>query len=248
MAAVTGALALSALAVPAAQAENSAQGDTTVSDVVVNGGQPVVVNQTGFKRINVTMTVKDDSGVKSARLLFWDGTDLDNEEGDTVFDWVSAETPDGAMVCTPVNATTSTCKATYVMKYGATGYWKTAVRATGNDGDHVRNDNIRVLQVKEQPILRVNASPEPVAKGRTLTVTGSLVTSPGNGIRNAPVKLQYKKSGASGWATLKTVTSTSTGYLKTTTTATYDGHYRFVYAGSERYAPATATADYVDVR
>ncbi|MER5297206.1 calcium-binding protein, partial [Streptomyces pharetrae] len=61
-----------------------------------------------------------------------------------------------------------------------------------------------------------NASPEPVRKGRTITVTGRLTrvsweTLTYGGYGSQYMKPQYRKKGATAFATLKTVKSTSRG-------------------------------------
>ncbi|GGV81754.1 hypothetical protein GCM10010228_55400 [Streptomyces massasporeus] len=54
--------------------------------------------------------------------------------------------------------------------------------------------------------LTVNASPEPIAKGRTLTITGKLSranwdTLDYRGCTNQPVKLQFRKAGTTTYTT-----------------------------------------------
>ena len=51
-----------ALAVPAAQASGSF-GDTTITDVVVNGGADVSVGASTAKTFKVTVTAQDNSGI-----------------------------------------------------------------------------------------------------------------------------------------------------------------------------------------
>ncbi|WP_323180883.1 hypothetical protein [Streptomyces sp. NBC_01142] len=99
----------------------------------------------------------------------------------------------------------------------------------------------------------VNASPEPVTKGKTITVTGSLtradwVKHTYTGYAGQSVKLQFRKAGSSAYATVKTVNSSSTGALKTTVTASVDGYWRYTFGGTSTTGTATATGDFVDVR
>ncbi|MFE1438233.1 DUF5707 domain-containing protein [Streptomyces sp. NPDC058739] len=248
------ALAVSALAVPVAQADDGA-GDTTISNVVVNGGKPVVVGATTTKRITVSFTVKDPSGVKNAMALLWHGTTFDTSDSGAV-----ANTSNHYSVCTAVSATTSTCKATYDLKprYNAVdqvaGYWKVWALASGKDADFVQKDNVKTFKLQRlSRLAAANASPEPVRKGKTLTVTSKLTRASWNyanygNFSSQYVKLQYKKKGATAWSTLKTVKSSSTGALSTTTTATYDGYYRFSYAGITTSSSAVSAADYIDVQ
>ncbi|MGW2749218.1 hypothetical protein [Streptomyces sp. NPDC001450] len=100
----------------------------------------------------------------------------------------------------------------------------------------------------------VNASPEPVTKGKTLTVTGKLVRAdwetPGgcHGYAGQKVLLQFRKKGTSAYATVKTVTTDGSGNLKTTVKASVDGDWRYRFAGTPTTASATAGGDFVDVR
>ncbi|MFZ3494748.1 hypothetical protein ACODT5_16260 [Streptomyces sp. 5.8] len=59
MAAFSGALALSALAVPAAQADGS-HGDNDITKVVVNGGKNVVVGATTAKTLTGAVTATEE--------------------------------------------------------------------------------------------------------------------------------------------------------------------------------------------
>ncbi|WP_374325144.1 hypothetical protein [Streptomyces sp. AP-93] len=59
VAAVSGALALSALAVPAARADGS-HGDTAIIKVVVNGGKNVVVGATTAKTFTGAVTATEE--------------------------------------------------------------------------------------------------------------------------------------------------------------------------------------------
>ena len=90
-------------------------------------------------------------------------------------------------------------------------------------------------------------------KGKTVTVSGKLARADWedgkyHGYANQPVKLQFRKSGSSTYTTLKTVKTNSTGNLKTTTTATVDGYFRYAFAGTTTTPATTATGDYVDVK
>ena len=109
------------------------------------------------------------------------------------------------------------------------------------------------VQVKRAAKLTVNAGPEPVTKGKTLTVTGGLTranwySGEYAGYTGQPVALQFKAKGASAYTTVKTVTSGTSGALKTTVTASADGTYRFSFAGTSTTGAKAATGDYVDVK
>lgn len=98
--------------------------------------------------------------------------------------------------------------------------------------------------------LTTNASPEPVSAGTTLTVTGKLSRANWDdnayhGYANQSVKPQFRKAGTSTYTTVKSVTTSSTGTLRTTVTASADGYWRYAFAGTTTTAsprpPATTS-------
>ncbi|MHA5047257.1 calcium-binding protein [Streptomyces sp. SD15] len=250
---VTGALALSAFAVPAAQADE-VEGDTTISNVVVNGGKPVVVGATTKKTITVSFTVKDGSGVDWAQAILYHGTDIESSDSGAV-----ANGSSGRATCTVVNATTSTCKSTFDLTPGSNlinsvaGGWKVWAIAAGKDADYVQKDNAKSFLAQRLSKLTVNASPEPVKKGKTITVTGALTRANWEsgkyaGLSGQSVKLQFKKKGTTTYTTVKTIKSTTGGALKTTVTASVDGNYRYSYAGIASTPAVSAVGDAIDVQ
>ncbi|WP_159769195.1 DUF5707 domain-containing protein [Streptomyces sp. HM190] len=253
---VTGALALTAFVAPAAQAVPTA-GDTKISNVVVNGGKAVVVGS-GKKTVPVTFTATDDSGInlKQVTVVLYHGATLDSADSGAV----ANGNDDSLATCTKVNATTASCKANFTVETqknlinSVAGTWKVWALAVAKDSDFAKADPAKTFKIQRQTKLQgANASPEPVKKGATITVTSKLTranwnaeTFPGYG--GQPVKLQFKKQGASAYTDVKTVKSSSTGALKTTVKATADGAYRFVFAGSSGTAAATSAGDGIDVK
>jgi hypothetical protein len=99
----------------------------------------------------------------------------------------------------------------------------------------------------------VDATPEPVVAGKTVTVTGKLTRANWtkhryDGYAGRSVKLQFKAAGASSYRTVKTVTSSSTGALKATAAASVDGSWRWAFAGNSVTGSQVSAGDYVDVR
>ncbi|MFI9625086.1 DUF5707 domain-containing protein [Streptomyces sp. NPDC052042] len=287
VAAVSGALALSALAVPAAHAgdtENlphiptsgaeifgiapqsapkaarAAAAVTTepvISKVVVNGGKDIVLGTTASKTFSASVTASHPSGISDAFVALWHGKDLS-----------SPDTVDGAVLpkeevakCTKVNATTSTCKLTFTIKPGydlyknsLAGTWKVAVAVLSGDeasaADSPSHSKVRVQRASK---LTVNAAPEPVKKGKTLTITGKLSranweTFKYQGYTGQPVKLQFRKKNSNTYTTLKTIKTNSTGNLKTTAKASVDGYWRYTFGGTSTTPAVKAAGDFVDVR
>ncbi|MGW3242055.1 calcium-binding protein [Streptomyces sp. NPDC001070] len=161
---------------------------------------------------------------------------------------------------------TETCTAT-ACTFGATvspkldelpssqaGTWNVLAELDGKDADSVRElDKATTIKVLRASHLTVNASPEPVKKGKTITVTGTLTranwdTLKYGGYGSQYVKLQFRKKGSTTYTTVKTIKSSSTGALKTTVTASTDGYWRFAFGTNATTGGAAASADYVDVQ
>ncbi|MFF8989745.1 calcium-binding protein [Streptomyces sp. NPDC014983] len=270
---VSGAVALTALLAPAAHAADSpqipkvftskpsaglmapadeTQGDTQITKVTDNGNKDVVVG-VGQKTFNIYVTATDPSGISSADAMLWHGTSLDSDVDGALYSDTDA-------TCNNWSATSATCKITITATAGTdlydsalNGKWNVAVYAVANDGDFVQTDVYKNRWVKRAASFSgFNASPEPVSKGQTITVTGTLKRASWTylkyyGYGSQPVELQFKKAGTSTYSTVKTIKSSSSGYLKTTVTASVDGTWRFHYAGNGTSSAADAY-DYVDVR
>ncbi|MEU9730781.1 DUF5707 domain-containing protein [Streptomyces sp. NPDC048002] len=280
VAAVTGALALSALAVPFAQADSrdaagadkpsaaerfgsssaksafsTAAEAPTVSNVTVNAGKNLVFGVTTEKTFTVSLTASHPSGIADAYMDLWHGTDP-VEDIDGYF-----PPNEEAATCTPVSATTSNCKLTItastyddLLSNTLAGSWHVTAAALSNDGEIYANDFYKTHKVQRTSKLTVNASPEPVKKGKTITVTGKLTRANWEELKYSgipsgqSVVLQFRKKGSTTYSNVKGIKTTTGGALKTTTTASTDGYYRFVYKGITSTAPATAAGDFVDVQ
>ncbi|WP_328558002.1 MULTISPECIES: hypothetical protein [unclassified Streptomyces] len=304
VAAVSGALALSALAVPAAHAtgdhrfshddvvksaqaaREAAEGktpftgstgedgepyplDLSFSNVKINNGKPIAVGISNLVSAPVSYTVTHSADL-----------DLDNPDVYVDVELYRGDyyDPDNYLVgadwptCTATSATKATCTGTIdidpyfdLMNTDATT-WKAdgyAIDFNGQDPESddidlsqvgfVGQDNLGTAQLQRYSKLTVNASPEPVKKGKTVTVTGLLSRANWDdleyhGYTNQSVKLQFRKKSSTTYTTLKTVKSSSTGSLKTTVTASVDGYYRYSFAGTSTTPAVNAAGDYVDVQ
>ncbi|MCX4763034.1 hypothetical protein OG562_19020 [Streptomyces sp. NBC_01275] len=303
VAAVTGALALSALAVPAAQAADAgsvsptdaraavqaarqaASGNTTFtgtttgtpypldatfSAVKVNNGKPIVVGTTNKVTVPVTYKVTHAADIDLSAEDVWIDVELyrgdyASEDGNILFgdDWP---------VCTAASTTVANCKGTIDIYPGeeltnadATGWKAAGYVIDWNDQDPL-DENIDLSKVgyaeqyalagtklQRYSKLTVNAAPEPVKKGKTITVTGKLTRANWDdgkyhGYTVQPVKLQFRKKGATAYTTVKTIKTNSTGALKTTVKASADGYFRYSFAGTSTTPAVTTAGDYVDVK
>lgn len=129
------------------------------------------------------------------------------------------------------------------------GRWDVAAQVTWTGGVTGGETKLSVLRASR---LSVNATPEPVKKGETITVSGVLDRANWEsgkyaGYTKQKVKLQFQPKGGT-WTTVKTVTTGSKGKLSTTVKAAKDGCYRYTFAGTSTTAKKTSTADCIDVR
>ncbi|WP_210588974.1 calcium-binding protein [Streptomyces sp. GESEQ-35] len=283
VAALSGALALSAFAVPAAQADVqgtvsidkpsaqerfgassaksgfAAQALPEVSNVTVNSGKALVFGTTTVRTFEVSLTASHPSGIVDAYMDLWHGTDLDNVDG-------YLPPNEEAANCTAISATTSNCKLTITASPGLhgdgvgelyanalAGTWHVTAAVQSADGEVYGNDFYQTHKVQRLAKLTTDAAPEPVNAGQTISVTGKLTradweTGKYVGLSGQALHLQFRATGASAYATVKGIKSTTGGAANTTTKATVDGHHRLSYPGISSTGQAVATGDYVGVR
>ncbi|WP_326787090.1 hypothetical protein [Streptomyces sp. NBC_00151] len=261
VAAVSGALALSALAVPAAQAAGNPVSGVTFSNVVINSGKSIVVGASAQVTVSATYTVTHPASLSASSFM----------SGPLLYRGTSITEPTEALIggddpgtCTASSSTVLKCTAKIQFRPAATGdyddlansqagAWKVGAVALDNSDHFKWQSDLGTKNVQRLSKLTVNAAPEPVKKGKTVTVTGALTRANWDnhkyqGYTGQPVKLQFRKAGSSTYTTLKTVTTDSAGNLKATTTATADGYFRYSFAGTSTTPAVSAGGDYVDVQ
>jgi hypothetical protein len=241
-------LALGSLAAaPAAFASTSAA--PTFDKASANS---MVFGIAGVKTFTFSTTVSDDSGIKGVKVTPWQQGVIPPTAGD------AGEFADAT--CKASSATTSVC--TYTVKADVTtdfdntapGNWYVAALVTAKDNGTVFSAKAATFTIKRQAkFAAANATPEPVTKNATLTIVSKLSRANWDndtwqGYAKSTVKLQFLKTGAKTWTNIKTVTTTSTGAIKTTAKATASGSWRFVYAGNSSSSATTSAADAVTVK
>ncbi|MFF4061042.1 hypothetical protein ACFYZ8_36835 [Streptomyces sp. NPDC001668] len=258
--AASGAVALSALAVPSASAATAGPA-VTFSQLKVNSGKNIVVGTTTTVTVSATYTVTKPANLNASSFqtgpVLYRGTTL----GLNSDDLLGGDEPG---TCTASSSTVLKCTAKIQFRpkgsdedgdllSSEAGTWKLGALAVNDAGGMTWQGNQGTTHLQRKATLTTDASPEPVKKGRTITVTGKLAranwdTNKYAGYATQPVKLQFKKKGATTWSTLKTIKSSSTGALKTTVTASTDGYFRYVFAGTTTTSPVNSSADYIDVQ
>ncbi|MGQ4388551.1 calcium-binding protein [Streptomyces sp. SAS_270] len=238
------------------------QTDVQISNVSFDGGKDIVVGLDA-KTVTVSATFTHPSGIQDADFVLWRGPDGANPY-ETYDDRILSNEYYSHADCVASSATTSTCSQTISLepdwKYGGTaltnahaGTWKVSVQGVANDDTWTHTASYTTTRLQRSAELTVNASPEPIAKGKTLTVTGKLTRADWDnldyrGYTNQPVKLQFRKAGTTTYTTVKTGYTSSTGSLTTTVAAAEDGYWRWNFAGTSTTPPAKATGDFVDVQ
>ncbi|MFE0510137.1 hypothetical protein [Streptomyces sp. NPDC058964] len=281
VAAVSGALALSAFVVPAAHATDAPSYRAEAAKAVTASGKSAYTASTAadlgvsFSNLKIASAIKVGttnhvSTTVTYTLTHGAAYDINSDDFDNGPFLYKGSSPDTAVNvlfgdapadCTAVTATTASCTALIDIypdmgelmnsDAGSWGVGGLAVQYSTNDS--TVQGGLGTTKVQRYSKLTVNASPEPVKKGKTITVTGKLSRANWednlyHGYTGQSVKLQFRKKDSSTYTTLKTITSDSTGSLKTTTTASADGYYRFSFAGTSTTPAVNATGDYVDVQ
>ncbi|MFD9095832.1 hypothetical protein [Streptomyces collinus] len=232
----------------------AAEGGVSFSRVAVNGGKPIVI---GVKEevvvpaaFRMTTTLKYDFGPSVLPYRGKLGT------GDRLY---SAYEVSDCKVVDKAKGICDFAEWLYIdprhLDFGNedAGTWKTAGQVfLAGDADDTDDLNLPV-QVKRATRVTVNASPEPVAAGGTITVTGKVTranwdTHTYQGYAGRTVSLQFKAAGASSYTTVKKATSSGTGTLRTTVKATKPGTWRWTYYGNSTAGAKSSAGDYVAVR
>ncbi|MER7179724.1 hypothetical protein ABT404_09610 [Streptomyces hyaluromycini] len=256
---LAGALALGVFAAPSAAAADTG---ITVTDMVVNKGRPIVVGTSATVKPGFTFRMTWPSGVELpdaqvSPFLYHDTTAAKGDADGGIY--ISS------VGCGDNGSQPADCGGQFYIEPRYTldsnndaTTWKIAAGAKiwGPD-DKLKSQEIltglgtvRVLRAAK---VTSNATPEPVAKGRTLTVKGAVtradwVKHKYVGFGGKSAKLQFRAKGSGTYTTLKIVQADSAGALKTTVKASADGYYRWTFGATSTTGGATSAGDYVDVR
>ncbi|MFF3613687.1 hypothetical protein [Streptomyces sp. NPDC002580] len=289
VAAVSGALALAAFAMPAAHADGSASSYRaeaakmlgTSGKTAYTGSAPAAELDVSFSNFKIASAIKVGttnhvSTTVTYTLTHGAGVDItsgDFATGPLIYKG-SIDNPDNmlfgnkAATCTATTSTTASCKGLidiypaespyedegYELLNSDAGTWSGGALALKyNNEDSTLRGGLGTTKLQRYSKLTVNASPEPVKKGKTVTVTGALTRANWednkyHGYTLQSVQLQFRKKTSDTYTTVKTVKTDSAGNLKTTTTATVDGYFRYNFAGTSTTPAVKATGDYVDVQ
>ncbi|WP_328449320.1 hypothetical protein OG780_17700 [Streptomyces sp. NBC_00386] len=261
-----GALGLSVLNAPTAQAADTG---ITVSDIVINKGRPIVVGTSKEVEPPISFNVALPSGYSTADSSRYDAYPfLYRGSITTAADTGENFIQPGSYTCYEIDSKHARCEGNlYIDPHPSQEHvdsnsdattWKVGVslrlwKADGGLKTGERETRSTTAQLKRAAKATTDASPEPVTKGKSITVTGKVTranwsTKKYDAYSGRTVSLQFRAKGAETFQTVKKATTSSTGGLKATVTASVDGYYRWVYYGNSTTGVATSAADYVDVR
>lgn len=237
-------------AVPAGAAE----GGVSFSRVTVNGGKPIVLGVKKEVELYVTFRMTTKLKYRFGPMVF----PYRGAVGSSETLWNSIITND----CEVVDQAKGVCDFEewltidprhYDFGNEDAGTWKTAARVSLSKDTEDIDDQKLPLHVQRATRVTVNASPEPVRKGGTITVTGRVAranwdTHTYQGYAGRTVSLQFKAAGASSYKTVKKAVSNGTGALRTTVKAGASGTWRWTYFGNTTSGANSSAGDRVEVR
>lgn len=240
--------AAAAFTAVAAVPAGAAEGGVSFSRVQVNGGKQIVIGASGEVAVPASFRMTTTRKWKfPAVFLYRKGADRL---------WHAIETSDCIKVKSGVcdfNETMYFDPSVWDMRNSEAGAWRVGAEVHFKGGGGDVDDKGLTIHVKRNSRLTVNASPEPVAKGRTITVTGKVTranweTRKYGSYGDRLVSLQFKPAGTTSYTTVKKVHANGSGNLKTTVKASKTGTWRWVYYGNTTTGPSKSSGDHVVVK
>ncbi|MFI1439185.1 hypothetical protein [Streptomyces fructofermentans] len=233
----------------AALPAGAAEGGASFTRVHVNGGKPIVIG------VSNEVAVPTSFRMATTRTWKWPAVFL-YRDGASDRLWHAIETSDCIKVSSGVcdfNETMYFDPSEWEMRNSEAGAWKVAAEVYFQGGGGDTDDEGLTVYVKRNSRLSVNASPEPVTKGSSITVTGKVTRANWETRKYASyagrlVTLQFKPTGAASYTTVKKVYANGSGALKTTVKASKSGSWRWVYYGNTTTGPSTSAGDDVVVK
>ncbi|WP_405936790.1 hypothetical protein OG338_08875 [Streptomyces sp. NBC_00726] len=240
----------------AAAPTDAATGGVSYSQVTVNGGKPIVIGIQEVVSVPVTFRMTTSRTWAWPPLFLLYRGKLGEMGSDTLYSGFGysddACPTEGKGNCVVDDGVLDIDPKSHIEGNGYAGTWKSCARLSLPGGDSVYTDLKHPVQVQRATRVTVNAAPEPVLFGKTITVTGKVTLANWEkhtyqGYAGRTVSLQFKADGTSSYKTVKKVTSSSTGALKTTVKATESGTWRWNYYGNSTAGAKASAGDHVVV-
>ncbi|MFB8087768.1 hypothetical protein [Streptomyces sp. NPDC055992] len=253
--AVVAAGAVAVVTAMTAAPAGAATGGVSYSQLSVNGGKPIVIGIQEVVSVPVTfrMTTTRTWDWPPLFLLYrGELGDLGPNNLYSGFGYSDDACPtEGRGSCVVDDGVLDIDPKDDIKGNGYAGTWKSSALLY-LPGEDLFTDLNHPVQVQRATRVTVNAAPEPVVTGKTITVTGKVTranweTHSYQGYAGRTVSLQFKADGASSYTTVKKVTSGSTGSLETTVKAAKSGTWRWNYYGNSTSGAKASTGDHVIV-
>lgn len=233
------------VAVPA----EAAEGGASFSRVQVNGGKPIVIGASKEVVYPASFRVVTTRAWKWAPLVYL----YRNGADDMLWHNIGTNDCPNRVGSCDIRETLHFDPSVWEMRNSEAGVWKVAGQVYFKDGSKDVDATGLTVHVKRDSHLTVNAAPEPIAKGKTLTVTGKVTranweTRKYGVYGGRQVNLQFKPAGASAYTMVKEVQANGSGALRTTVKASKTGTWRWAYVGDTTTGASVSLGDYVVVK
>lgn len=223
-----------ALVTPQASATAGAQAAPEVSSVEVNPS-PVVVESKDGRPVTFSF-LTDGATTAGLKLKRPDGSALD---------------VDAKKVGEPSGGKQKWQGTRTFGRSDASGKWNVTASATSVVGTGKADRDFQVKQVWETDLVGFGASPEPIDRGDTLTLSGRLLINSNDGwkpYKGQKVYIAFRARGASGYQRVAYHYTDSRGRFSAGVKAQRTGWWRAEYNGSDVAHKTVSDSDQVDVR
>jgi hypothetical protein len=224
---------------------DSSQGDTSVTSITLNNGQPILLGPVEAVTVPLVVTARDDSGIAGIGPIGVWGPNY------------------GVLKVSPLSCTadgpSSVCRGSVTVEprkqqvfNDEAGTWFVDLKVRARDGDLYVNQTAAGFSLKRAARMTGSGVPQQAAFGQELTVTGWLARSfwddnAYHGYQGGTAHLQFRPSGSTLWTTVSTSVSDSSGTVTAHVSATGPGDFQWYAPGDKWTGNAVSPALPVNV-
>jgi hypothetical protein len=242
---LSGAVAVAAVLVPSIQMKKVA-GDTRITGVAVNAGQPVVLGPADSALIDFSVTARDGSGIRSVHPVGVWGPNYGVLKA-------------SSMHCAARSATTAVCAGSATVSSAGrqlfndnAGAWYIQAQANGNSGGHIEVDQAGTFSLLHETQTVITGVPATAARGTLITVDGQLdqadwQTHQFAGAPGQVLQLRFRPAGGAGYQTVATVADAPDGSVQAKVRVGQTGTYAWFFTGTRLAAPSQSPEAQVTV-
>ncbi|MGV9777897.1 hypothetical protein [Streptosporangium sp. NPDC003464] len=219
---------------PSTTAVAGTSADPVVSNVEIDPSPVVVTGSPVTAKFSFTTTAagKAEFQIKAPGVGAWTSLDVKPSPHGTETKWTASRTFDAK---------------------SAAGQWSFLAIAHSGDGkeDSTRGKfTVDVRKALDTKIVNFDASPDDVAKGDAIEVTGKLLRDSGgwSGYGDQPVTITFREQGTDAFRHVAKVETGRSGWFKARVKAEATGWWRAEFAGNGGASSSVSDTDRVDVR